>query len=272
MTYKAILTHIVADRGCAARLRMAQSVARVLSAEVIGLGAQAPWPFSDARDGRGREFEQLLRNARDDVASAQRAFQEAFAGSDITGSWREEIAYPNEVLARQARVADLVLAYRTTGGAVASAYAAPDSLVMEAGLPVLLMPAKEMDFKADSILLAWKNTREARRTISVTLPLLARASRVLVAAVCGSGEIQTVERELTDVGHRLARHGVKATTLAEVDAPGSAGRKLLRIADTDGSDLVIAGGYGHSKLREWVMGGVSRDLIADGRRYVLLNH
>ena len=54
--------------------------------------------------------------------------------------------------------------------------------------------------------------------------------------------------------------------------PGAAGRKLLRIAQTDQSDLIVAGGFGHSRMREWALGGVTHDLIADARQYVLLSH
>jgi nucleotide-binding universal stress UspA family protein len=279
MSYKALLTHVVDDRGCASRLRMTTSVARVLNTEVIGLGAQAPWPFSNPSDGHGRDFNRLVQNSRDAIARAEAVFRENLRESQVSLSWRAEVAYPDTALANAACAADLVLAYRTTGYAYratgdidASLYAAPDSVVMEAGLPVLLMPAKESEFKADTILLAWKNTRESRRAITANLPLLARAKRVLVAAVCHRDAIETVEKELADVSGRLARHGVNAATLAEVDAPGAAGRRLLRIAQTDQSDLIVAGGYGHSRLREWILGGVTRDLIDDGRRYILLTH
>jgi nucleotide-binding universal stress UspA family protein len=272
MTYRSLLTHVVADRGCAARIRMTASVARAFSSEVIGLGAQAPWPYSDAGGGRGPQFQTLVQTALDDIASAERAFRAGLADPAIKTAWRSEIGYPNVALTRHARAADLVLAYRVTSSADLSLYAEPDSLVMEAGLPVLLMPARESEFKGEAVLVAWKNTREGRRAIGAALPALIRAKRVLVAAVCQADEIDAVERELSDVSQRLARHGVNATTLAEVDAPGAAGRKLLRIAQTVESDLIVAGAYGHSRLREWALGGVTRDLLADGRRYVLLSH
>jgi nucleotide-binding universal stress UspA family protein len=272
MSYRSLLTHVVADRGGDARLRMTASVARFFSSDVIGLGAQAPWPYSDAGGGRGPQFQTIVQTAREAVAAAEKAFSEGLAGQPIKTAWCAEIVYPNVALTRRACAADLVLAYRTSSGADLSVYADPDAVVMEAGLPVLLMPAKEVEFKCDAVLVAWKNTREGRRAIGAALPALTRAKRVLVAAVCQANEIETIERELADVTQRLARHGVSATTLAEVDAPGAAGAKLLRIARTEHSDLIVAGGYGHSRLREWVMGGVTRDFLADGRRFVLLCH
>jgi len=71
---------------------------------------------------------------------------------------------------------------------------------------------------------------------------------------------------------RLARHQVNATTLADVDRPGAAGECLRRIAQADKSDLIVAGAYGHSRLRERILGGVTRDLIGDAGRYVFLSH
>jgi len=271
MAYRTLLTHVTMDRGCAARLRMTIGVARALSVQAIGMGAQAPWPFDRAGEGRGSDYDQLVEAARTDIAAAEGVFQDTCSKAGIAASWRSEVAYPNDAMTRHARVADLFLAYRRISGD-ATAYVMPDSLLMEAGTPVLFMPTREREFKADRVVFAWKNTREARRALALSLPLLVKAKRVLVAAVCRDRELEAVERELSDVAQRMQGHGISATTLAEVDSPGAAGRKLLRIAQADQSDLIVSGGFGHSRMREWVMGGVTHDLIADGRQYVLLIH
>jgi nucleotide-binding universal stress UspA family protein len=271
MAYKAALTHVVADQGCESRLRMTTSIASLLSCEIIGVGARAPWPYT--RDGgRSSEFEQTPAAARQDVDNAAAMFRETLKDAPIASSWRDELGYPDAVVAAHCCAADLVIAYPTRGDVDRSLYAAPDALVMESGLPFLLLPRREAEFRAERIVIGWKNTRETRRAISATLPLLTKADRILVAAICREADLASVEAELSDVAQRLARHGVQAATLAEVDAPGVAGRRLSRIAETDKSDIIVAGAYGHSRLREWVLGGVTRDLIADGSRYVLLSH
>jgi nucleotide-binding universal stress UspA family protein len=241
MSFKALITHVVSDRGCASRLAMTRSVARALGAEVIGVGAQAPWPYGEVQDARGGEFKRLVAAARGRIAQAETEFRGSMAGHGVGHSWRGEVGHPDVVVTRHARAADL-------------------------------MPTTETPFAADSILLAWKNTRETRRAVSLALPLLQSARRVVVAAVCRAGDLEAVEQELADLSDRLSRHGVKATSLAEVGAPDAAGRRLLRIADSSHSELIVAGAYGHSRLREWVLGGVTRDLIASGRRWVLLSH
>jgi len=262
MSFRSLLTHVVNDRGCNARLRMTASVARALGAAVIGLGALATFGDSPIE----------LECAQADFEAARRRFREQLGDLATVPAWREAVAPPSDAILMHARAADIIVSYRTSWRSDPSRYAASGALVMESGLPVLLLPHREAEFRPETILLAWKNTRETRQAISNALPLLQSARRVLVVAVCGAREIETIEQELADVESRLVRQSVKATTLAEVGAPGSAGRKLLRIAETDRSDLIVAGGYGHSRLREWALGGVTRDLIADGRRYVLLVH
>ena len=271
MTFKTLLTHVTVDRGCAARLRMTASVANALSVRVVGLGAQAPWPFEDSSAGSDRRAEDIIQSTRAEVAAGEDMFRAACAKAGRPADWRSEIAFPTWALVRHARVADLILAYRATKDNEFT-YVRPDDLLMEAGIPVLFMPTREVAFRTDVVLFAWKNTREARRALSLSLPLLKLAKRVLVASVCQERELGATEHELRDVALRLQGHGVNAFTLAEVDAPGAAGRRLLKIAQADQSDLIVAGGFGHSRAREWMLGGVTRDLIADARRYVLLCH
>lgn len=74
------------------------------------------------------------------------------------------------------------------------------------------------------------------------MPLLTKAGRVLVAAICREDDLACIEAELSDVAQRLGRHGVLAATLAEVDAGGAAGTRLTRIAETDKSDVIVADG------------------------------
>ena len=273
MAFRTILTHVVDDRACPIRLQTTASVARALAADIIGLGAQGPWPFASAADGAGgRDFQRLVQMAREQVNRAEAIFKTRLIDPPLTRTWRGEVADPNAALAMHARAADLILAYRPPSGADTSVYASPDALVMEAGLPVLLMPRQETEFRAETVLLAWKNTREGRRAISVAMPLLTAAKRVLVAAVCSAREIGPIEAELADVERRLGRNGVNVTTMLEVDAPGAAGRRLLNASRNVGADLIVSGGYGHSRVRECVLGGVTRDLIHDDRQFVFLTH
>ncbi len=271
MPFKTLLTHVVADDACGARLRTSGGVARSFGSRLVGLGAQAPWPYADDADGGGAVFARIVRAVDAEIAAARTAFQAAFAGGDLETEWRAHVAYPIAAMARRAAAADLILAWRGPADADPSIHASPDALVMETGAPVLVAPTRETPFKGETVLVAWKNTREARRAVSAALPALARARRVILAAVCAPDDLDDARQDLTDVAARLARHGIATEILAE-PVVESASHTLSRLADQSGADLVVAGAYGHSRLREWVLGGVTRDLIADADRWVLLSH
>jgi len=272
MPFKTLLTHVVDDVACAKRLRMTAQVAALFGAQIVGLGAAAPWPYASASDGSGVEFESIVKGVRDGLALAERTFRQLLAEAAISGAWRSEVGYPDVVAPPLARLADLIVAYPMGDRVDRISYTTPDVLVMEAGLPVLLLPEEERRFSTERIMLTWKNTREARRAISAALPLLPSAKKVIIASICSEDEAKQVRSEQDDVAARLARHGVNATTIVEVDAPAAAGRRLLGLAEAEAADLIVAGGYGHSRLREWILGGVTQDLIADGRRFILLTH
>jgi len=272
LAFKTLLTHVVDDPHCDSRLRMTASVARALGAEVIGLGALAPWPYTSATDGHGADFDRIVEGARATIAVAAERFDALLGVAGVRGTWRAEIGYPDMIAPSHARTADLIVAYPVGASVDRISYTSPDVLVMEAGLPVLLIPREEAEFQPERVLVAWKNTRESRRAISAALPFLTKAAGVTIASVCGKDEADRVRAEQADVAERLARHGVPATTLVEIDTPAAAGARLLGIARGEQAGLVVSGGYGHSRLREWVLGGVTQDLIRDGGRYVLLSH
>jgi nucleotide-binding universal stress UspA family protein len=271
LPYRTLMTHVVPDRGCASRLRMAFSAARALGAHMVGFGAQAAWASANLVRGEGG-FQSIVQDAQESLVAAQQLFAKAAADAQADASWRSEVGYPGALIPAYACAADALVCYPTRGDVDPIFYARPEHLVMEAGLPLLLMPAKEAEFRAERILFGWKNTREARRAMSISLPLLKSAGRVLVAAVCSRRDVETAERELASVASRLSRHGIAVATLAEAGGQGGAGRRLLRISETDKTDLIVAGAYGHARLREWILGGVTQDLIADGRRWTLLSH
>jgi nucleotide-binding universal stress UspA family protein len=164
-------------------------------------------------------------------------------------------------LALHARAADLIVA-----GAPADApsrsrgFVDPGVLILSAGRPVLLPSDNLAPVRLECVVVAWKDTREARRAIGDAMPFLTLAQHVLVTAVDdidpkGAGE------SVADVVRFLMKHGVKARSeIVEVGNSKTADA-LVTLASETGADLVVAGGYGHSRLREWAFGGVTRSLL-----------
>jgi nucleotide-binding universal stress UspA family protein len=143
---------------------------------------------------------------------------------------------------------------------------------MESGSPVLLVPPGQDNVHLGTIVVGWKNTREARRAISSAMPLLKAADRVLVVQICEDGQEFPAERELEDVVGRLDRQGVVAEWESFPKSGIDAGEDLMQVAMSWAADLLVLGAYGHSRAREWAFGGVTRDLLAVCAKPILFSH
>lgn len=144
--------------------------------------------------------------------------------------------------------------------------------MMAAGRPVLVVPPGTGSLSADHVVIGWKDTREARRALWDGSPFLRAAASVVVVEVAREAEREAAQARIADVVRHLERHQVKAR--AEVRARGAASvaDELILIAEQNGSDLIVAGGYGHARLREWIFGGVTRGLLRHCPQCCLLSH
>lgn len=275
MTYKTILTHVQPEAEAAPRLKCAVDLSAEFGAHLIGLAAEAipPLGFTDPYGlGQGEMIVALRESMATNQADAEKAFREAVGQTPC--EWRTAQDMPSKAMARCARAADLIVA----GGAprdASDAYrlAEPGELTILAGRPVLVAPPGGGRLRAKSIVVAWKDSREARRALGDALPFLMRADRVLVVAVAPEPEIEAAQLQTDDVAAALRRHGVPADAKV-VASPGEDGvcDELLAQAQAIDADLVVSGAYGHSRFQEWVMGGVTRDLLRTADRFVLLSH
>jgi nucleotide-binding universal stress UspA family protein len=121
------------------------------------------------------------------------------------------------------------------------------------------------------MMIAWKDTPETRRATLDALPMLKQAKQVTLAEVVEKADAKRVRRSLEDLVVWLAAHGVKATAVAAT-TDGDVAHRLQQLAAEHKADLVIAGAYGHSRLREWALGGVTRDLLLRSEHCALVSH
>src|SRR5579883_1389338 len=132
---------------------------------------------------------------------------------------------------------------------------------MQTGRPLLVVPDSAEWLDLRSVLVAWKDTGEARRAIADSLPLLRLAKEVTVAEI------------LEEDDAWLARHGIAASQrVGDAKGEGGAPAALDEIAGLAGAGLVVAGAYGHSRFRELILGGVTQHLMRQSARCVLLSH
>lgn len=273
MDYKTIAVSMMLDRSNRACLMVAADIAGRFDARVIGMAAselRPPLYFAEGEYAR-----QLLRAEEQSVekqlADAEQEFRGALSARIKNLEWRSALTFPDNFVAAEVRSADLVIV-SARAEAVADPYAgaSADDLVMEAGRPVLVVPESEQWLDPRRILIAWKDTRESRRAAFDALPLLARADEVVVAEVCEGKTKDEASDRTADVVAWLGAHGIFASALVETTADDTA-TKLDDIASNVGAGLVVAGAYGHSRFREWVLGGVTRRYVTCPTRCVLLS-
>jgi nucleotide-binding universal stress UspA family protein len=210
---------------------------------------------------------------QEDLKIAERRFTEAAKTVKAGAQWRCASALPEAFVAEECRAADLVV----VGPRQREPYGFqnrvdPGDLLMRAGRPILITPPDLAKLDASSIVVAWKDTRESRRAVRDALPFLKAARQVLVAAVTEHKNEESARIGVTDVAEYLARHGVKASTAVREPNAISVADTLIDIADMQEAGLIVSGGFGHSRFREWVFGGVTQELLWYGGKPVLLSH
>ncbi len=263
MSYKTVLVHASADQEAEARMKAARSVAEAFGAALVGVGSAGwdPMVQLDADLAEAWVAAALLDQAKLELQQAEANFRKIAAGHPHEVIWKaREFDAPDQAMAALALCGDLVVAGREAAHA-GRQRARAGRLVMQAGLPVLLVGAGQASVTLDRVVIGWKNTRETRRAVSDALPILKQAKEVLLAAICEAEAHGAAECELRDVAARLARHGIVAETMTKAPVYSSTADDLRRLCESRAADLLVVGAYGHSRLREWVFGGVTADLL-----------
>ena len=117
---------------------------------------------------------------------------------------------------------------------------------------------------------SWKETREARRAVLDALPILAQ--HVLVLEVCAEDEANEAGTQAEDVAGYLRAYGARADAQIRHRREPTVADELVRAAEQAGADLIVAGGYGHARLREWAFGGVTHGLLGRCPKCCLPSH
>ena len=276
MSYKTILVHIDLGKRCSARVDVAIRLAQQHDAHLVALHAIAPFEYSGyamAEVGPAI-FDGQKAAAANALARTESEFNKQVSAAGLRNvEWRSAVDDLVDVMTLHARYADLLVIGQTDAsdnGQVPTDF--PERLVLAAGRPVLILP-NVGDFATigKRILVAWNPSREAARAVTDAIPLLQRAENVHVMAVNPkAGEHGTVAG--ADIGLYLARHGVRVEVKTDHGAEIDVGNELLsRAADLD-ADLIVMGGYGHSRLTEWVLGGATRTILQSMTAPVMMSH
>ncbi len=273
MSYVAVMVYVEADGTPEQRVRLAASLADKFTATLIGLSALAiPPPIvadGVVMDGMTDVDIKLMRAKLADRGNWFRSV----AGSDHRQlEWRPLLDLPTEALARESRSADLVVIGRMKAPGSAYSSLDPGEALLKMGRPTLVVPEGVSTLRAEHVVIGWKDTREARRAVQDSLPFLQEAMRVTIVEACGADEEKTALAHLDDVTRYLTRHRIKGGPRVMLEQKGSGAAQLIRIAQEERADLLVTGAYGHSRLGEWVFGGMTRDLLATSPICCLMSH
>jgi nucleotide-binding universal stress UspA family protein len=279
MEYKTIVVHLDNGARSAMRLDLALGCAQTFNAHLVGLFALSePRYPSYALAEAGAAVEEAARRIRAESArKAEAAFRSAVqrAGRSEV-EWRTSTADALEATALSARYADLVVVGQYDDNAKTDPGVAPnfvEELVLSVGRPVLVVPyAGKFQSMGKRALVAWNASRESARAVHDALPFLQKADQVQVVAFNPEKGSEHGDVPGADIGLMLARHGVRVQA-AQQHAEGlDVGSQILsRAADVD-ADLIVMGAYGHSRMRELVLGGATRTIVEAMTVPVLLSH
>jgi nucleotide-binding universal stress UspA family protein len=208
------------------------------------------------------------------AAEAVARFQDSLRRADLHGGTRQldaSVSACGDVFGRLARIYDLAVVTQAEPESLGAEDLVVEGALFEAGRPVLVVPyVQAAPIALDRVLLAWDGSRQAARACADALPFLMRADRVDVVMVVGE---RPKEGEMAgaDIAQHLARHDIKVE-VRRLSEGGGIGETLLSYAASSGASLLVMGGYGHSRLREFVLGGATRGILDAMTLPVLLSH
>ncbi len=289
MSYAAILAVVDGAPGSEAAVEAALQLGRAFKSRVELLHVEADVENSLPVMGEGMSgaaVEQIMQTMRAEaearLAEARRLFEQVrksgklpvVAPDSEPAAGKFEVCFrhvtgraPEEVLHR-ARVSDLTVFGRPGQEVDGGASPAFEAALFDSGAPVLLVPAAPVKELGATAAIAWDRSRESARAVHAALPILRGAKKVVILTAretAGGAEPSELVRY-------LAGHGIKARTWAFTPGSGALGQEILAEAVKAEAGLLVMGGYGHSRLRELVLGGVTRSVLSEAAIPVFMTH
>jgi nucleotide-binding universal stress UspA family protein len=276
MRYRTILVHV--DTGVASpeRVQLAAALATRHDARLVGIGAGLQGPSIAINAGGAGVVSLALAqddgwSIADELQAAQNQFESFGAGRGLRTEWRARVEFPSVALIEAATVADLLVVGSCHSPVVDTDYRTvnPGDVLMGAGRPVLVVPPGRRAIEPRRVVVAFKNTTEARRALVDSLPVLHTSRQVFLVNVRESRDDSAA---VADAHTFLASHGVEARTETLSAGDQTVAGRLTNFVEERDADLIVAGAYGRSRFREWIFGGVTGELLANCPIACLLSH
>ncbi|HVN35734.1 MAG TPA: universal stress protein [Casimicrobiaceae bacterium] len=278
MALKSILVHLDRSKHCRQRLDAAMRLAVDFRAQLVGtyLVAGIELGPSIARLLPQDLVERRLRELGDAERESEQLFREAAATARVAAEWRAPAGAPFDAAVAHGRCADLVVLGQSNAEDPESVFV--DELIattiLSTARPTLIVPhIGPRPTLGANVLVAWDGGREASRAIADSLPFLERAKSVTVITVNPESGGRAVDSPaIARLAGYLAAHGVTPVVDRDSVSDIAIGERLLSRAADLSSDLIVMGGYAHARLRELVLGGVTRTMLERMTVPVLMSH
>jgi nucleotide-binding universal stress UspA family protein len=275
--FRTILVHVDNEPGAAERTRCAVDLAKRFDATLLGLTAGLPQlPMELYADAIGSvaigpdysDFDR--KHVHAEFGKTAAAFKAWTDHSGLETDWRAVFESPSIAIIRAATAADLIVLGVGDHSLIGN-YNAPSAgdVVLRTGRPVLVVPEGQNGMNVRNVVIAWKETAEAQRAIADAIPFMKGANSVTIVQIHENGPRAP---SLADPEAFLVRHGIAAKTALLPRGEAAVGDQIAAFAKKTDADLIVAGAYGHTRLREWVFGGVTRGLLINSPIPCLFSH
>ena len=270
-----ILVVIDSVASVARRLAPVAALARQVETRLTGLyvtGLPASQPFADL-NGWAELLDAYMTAQRAEAGKAEHAFRQEIARLNIAGDWHYRETDRTEGVVALARSHDLIIMGQPDPDAPGNGLR-PSEVVLAAGRPALIVPyAGDFPEIGRRILVAWNGTREAARALHDAMFLIDRAETVTVLEIDPpEGADSIADLRAAPVAATLKRRGIAAEVETTVSAETPIADIILSMAADRTADLIVMGAWGHSRLREFVLGGASRGIFQEMTVPVLMSH
>ncbi|WP_298302155.1 universal stress protein [uncultured Erythrobacter sp.] len=271
---KSILLHVDGDQCFEARMQVALDLARAGGGHITCLQSVSYEVFAPG-DFYGNAMAAAMPRIKEAAAELRAKVEEDLSNEDVSWEWRFQYGMAETRLLEQSSLHDVILVGPHDIGeeGMRGPSAMAGELAIKAPAPVLIVPGdtKRLNTRAP-VLVAWNGTAESCVAMRESLPLLALSNKVYLATVAEPGEQERFEFPVSEAAKYLERHGIKAEVVEIPPGKASIADTLFSAAEMRECGVLVMGAYGHSRLAEMLMGGVTRRVLSNPKIPVLLAH
>ncbi|CAB3890456.1 universal stress protein [Achromobacter mucicolens] len=277
--YRRITVHLDHGFDCTRRTALALGLAKRHKAELVGVYASsAPPQYYYGESVMMSRTLNIMKNLQaQNRGAVQNAFLEAAAAADVPAVVRAGESSPSATVALHGRASDLIIVSQQNRDDVEAAHENEfvEQTLLTAGRPVMVLPSSgDFPVVGERVLLCWDGSREAARALADAAPLLQGASHVVVLTMDEGAATRNVESiPFEDLATYCVAHGIPAPDHVRRDIKGvGVGSTILNAAADYSADLIVMGAYGHSKFREWAMGGATASILKSMTVPIMFSH